>query len=78
MLKRFLPRSLFGRAVFIVVTPVVLLQIVAAVVFYDRHLDAVTRRASSDTRSPSYPSRATATTDHRPVPRPYANAAAPT
>ncbi len=44
MLKRFLPRSLFGRAVFIVVTPVVLLQIVAAVVFYDRHLDAVTRR----------------------------------
>ena len=44
MVKRFLPRSLFGRAVFIVVTPVVLLQIVAAVVFYDRHLDAVTRR----------------------------------
>ena len=44
MLKRFLPSSLFGRAVFIVVTPVVLLQIVAAIVFYDRHLDAVTRR----------------------------------
>ncbi|MDP6874688.1 MAG: ATP-binding protein [Alphaproteobacteria bacterium] len=44
MLKRFLPSSLFGRAIIIVVTPVVLLQVVAAVVFYDRHLDTVTRR----------------------------------
>ncbi len=44
MLKRFLPSSLFGRAIIIVVAPVVLLQIVAAVVFYDRHLDQITRR----------------------------------
>ncbi|MDP6692049.1 MAG: ATP-binding protein [Alphaproteobacteria bacterium] len=44
MLKRFLPSSLFGRAIIIVVTPVVLLQVVAAIVFYDRHLDTVTRR----------------------------------
>ena len=44
MLKRMLPSSLFGRAIIIVVTPVVLLQIVAAVVFYDRHLDQITRR----------------------------------
>ena len=44
MIKRFLPTSLFGRAIIIVVTPVVLLQVVAAIVFYDRHLDTVTRR----------------------------------
>jgi two-component system osmolarity sensor histidine kinase EnvZ len=44
MLKRFLPSSLFGRSIIIVVAPVVLLQIVAAVVFYDRHLDQITRR----------------------------------
>ncbi|MDA1098997.1 MAG: ATP-binding protein [Proteobacteria bacterium] len=44
MLKLFLPKSLFVRAIIIVVAPVVLLQLVAAGVFYDRHLDTVTRR----------------------------------
>ncbi|MBC8240412.1 MAG: HAMP domain-containing protein [Alphaproteobacteria bacterium] len=44
MLKRFLPKSLFGRAIIIVVAPVVLLQLVSAVVIYNRHLDTVTRR----------------------------------
>jgi two-component system osmolarity sensor histidine kinase EnvZ len=44
MLKRFLPKNLFGRAIIIVVTPVVVVQLVAAAVFYDRHLDSVTRR----------------------------------
>lgn len=44
MLKRLMPRSLFGRAIIIVVAPVVLLQLVAAVVFFDRHLDSVARR----------------------------------
>ena len=44
MLKRLLPRSLFGRAIIIVVTPVILLQLVAAYVFYDRLLENVTER----------------------------------
>ena len=44
MLKRLTPRNLFGRAIIIVVAPVVLLQVVAAFVFYDRHLDQITRR----------------------------------
>ena len=44
MLKRLAPKSLFGRAIIIVVAPVVLLQIVVAIVFYDRHLDQITRR----------------------------------
>lgn len=44
MLKRFLPRTLFGRAVLIISVPVILLQLVVAVVFFDRHLQSVTRR----------------------------------
>jgi len=44
MLKRMLPTSLFGRTIMIVVVPVVLLQILLAVVFFDRHLDRVAIR----------------------------------
>ncbi|HZD26839.1 MAG TPA: two-component sensor histidine kinase, partial [Alphaproteobacteria bacterium] len=46
MLKRLMPRSLFGRALLILATPMVLLQVIAAVVFFDRHLDSVTLRLS--------------------------------
>ena len=46
ILKRFLPRALFGRALLIIVTPVVALQLVATFVFYERHWDTVTRRLS--------------------------------
>ncbi len=43
-IKRFLPRSLLGRSLLIIVTPLVLLQVVATFVFFDRHWDTVTRR----------------------------------
>ncbi len=43
-IKRFLPRSLFGRAVLIIVTPMVLLQVISTWVFYDRHYSTVTKR----------------------------------
>jgi two-component system, OmpR family, osmolarity sensor histidine kinase EnvZ len=46
MLKRFLPTTLFGRSLAIMITPVVLLQIVATYVFYERHWYSVTRRLS--------------------------------
>jgi two-component system osmolarity sensor histidine kinase EnvZ len=39
-----LPRSLFGRAVMIIVTPLILLQVIATWVFYDDHWDTVTRQ----------------------------------
>jgi len=42
-LKRFVPRSLFGRALLIIITPLVLLQLVAAYIFYERHWDTVGR-----------------------------------
>lgn len=39
-----LPRSLLGRSIMIIVTPVVMLQVVSAWVFYDSHWNTVTRR----------------------------------
>ena len=44
MLKRLLPKTLFGRSFVILATPLVLLQIVLAYVFYDAHWETVTRR----------------------------------
>ena len=44
-LKRiFLPRSLLGRVLLIMVTPVILMQGITVWVFYDRHWDTITRR----------------------------------
>jgi two-component system osmolarity sensor histidine kinase EnvZ len=43
-IKRFLPRTLFGRSIIIIVTPLVLVQVIATWVFYDRHWDTVARR----------------------------------
>jgi two-component system osmolarity sensor histidine kinase EnvZ len=46
-LKRILPRTLFGRSVLILVTPLILVQAVATWVFYDRLWDTVVRRLAS-------------------------------
>ncbi len=43
-IKRFLPKTLFGRALLIIVTPLVLMQAISAYVFYDRHWEIMTRR----------------------------------
>jgi len=43
-IKQFLPKTLFGRALLIIVTPLVLMQAISAYVFYDRHWDIMTRR----------------------------------
>jgi two-component system osmolarity sensor histidine kinase EnvZ len=42
-LKRILPRTLFGRSLLIIVTPVLLLQVVTTYLFFDRHWSALTR-----------------------------------
>jgi len=44
--KSFLPKSLFGRVLLILVLPTVLIQIVTAYIFFDRHWDNVTRHMS--------------------------------
>ena len=43
-LKRFMPRTLFGRSILIVVLPIILLQILVTYIFYERHWDDVARR----------------------------------
>ncbi len=43
-LKRMTPRNLFGRALVIIVAPVLLLQAILGYVFLDRHWDVMTRR----------------------------------
>src|SRR5215510_13769107 len=42
--EAMLPRSLLGRSIMIIVTPVVLLQVSSAWVFYDSHWNTVTKR----------------------------------
>jgi two-component system osmolarity sensor histidine kinase EnvZ len=44
LIKRFLPRSLFGRWLVLLVTPMVLLQVFSVYAFYERHWDTVSRR----------------------------------
>jgi two-component system osmolarity sensor histidine kinase EnvZ len=46
-LKRLLPRTLFGRSLLIIVTPVILAQGVATWIFYSRHWDTMTNRLAS-------------------------------
>ena len=43
MIKRILPKSLLGRTILIIVTPLVLLQLVSATVFYESHWTKVSR-----------------------------------
>ena len=47
-LKRLLPRGLFGRSLIIIVAPMVLLQGIVTYVFFERDLDATTRRLARD------------------------------
>jgi two-component system osmolarity sensor histidine kinase EnvZ len=47
-LKRLLPQTMFGRSLLLIVMPLVLLQIIATWIFYDRHWEAVSYRFSSD------------------------------
>ena len=45
--KQLLPRTLLGRSVLIIVMPLILVQLVATWVFYDRHWDTVSRRLAN-------------------------------
>ncbi len=47
VLKQFLPRSLLPRALLIVIVPLILLQVVTAFMFYDRHWDTISRRLAT-------------------------------
>lgn len=43
-IKNFLPKTLFGRSLLIIVTPLILMQAISTFVFFDRHWDTMTRR----------------------------------
>ncbi len=45
-IKRFLPKSLFGRSLLIIVSPLILLQVFSAYVFFERHWETVAVRLS--------------------------------
>lgn len=45
--NNILPRSLYGRSLLIIIMPLILLQLVSAWIFYDRHWDTITRRLSA-------------------------------
>lgn len=44
MLKRLAPRSLMGRALLIVIAPLIIMQVLSAYVFYENHWDQVLKR----------------------------------
>ncbi len=46
-LKRLVPTNLFGRALMILILPMILLQLVIAHIFYDRHWSSVERNMAS-------------------------------
>ena len=41
MIKRFLPRTLLGRSILIIVVPLILLQVVTTFIFFNRHWETV-------------------------------------
>ena len=44
LIKRILPRGLYGRAALILVVPIVTLQLVVSLAFLQRHFEGVTRQ----------------------------------
>lgn len=46
-IKKILPRTLYGRALLIIVSPLILLQVVSTWIFYDRHWDSITWRLAT-------------------------------
>lgn len=43
-IKQFLPRTLFGRSLLILVIPVILIQVISVYIFFDRHWSKMTER----------------------------------
>jgi two-component system osmolarity sensor histidine kinase EnvZ len=46
-IKRYLPRGLFGRAILIIIVPLVVLRVVSGIIFYDRHWANVSRHRAN-------------------------------
>ncbi len=46
-IKKILPKSLLGRSILIIVSPLVLLQVVSTILFFESHWDKITRRLAA-------------------------------
>ena len=46
-LRDYLPKTLFGRMLSIILVPMILVQVITIFIFYERHLDTVTRHMAS-------------------------------
>ncbi|MEB3702208.1 Two-component sensor histidine kinase [Candidatus Bealeia paramacronuclearis] len=47
-LKKFLPKTMFGRSLFILIAPLVLVQTISAYIFFDRHWEYTTKVLARD------------------------------
>ena len=48
MIKKFLPQTLLGRSILILIVPLIILQIIITLIFYNRHWDTITRHRTID------------------------------
>ena len=46
-LRNYMPKTLFGRMLGIILIPMILVQIVTVFIFYERHWDLVTRQMAN-------------------------------
>lgn len=50
-IRNYLPKTLFGRMLSIILVPMILVQVITVFIFYDRHWDTVTRHMASQLAS---------------------------
>jgi len=50
-LREFLPKTLFGRMLSIILVPMILVQVITVFIFYERHWDTVTRHMAASLSS---------------------------
>jgi two-component system, OmpR family, osmolarity sensor histidine kinase EnvZ len=50
-LREFLPKTLFGRMLSIILVPMILVQVITVFIFYERHWDTVTRHMAENLSS---------------------------
>jgi two-component system osmolarity sensor histidine kinase EnvZ len=48
IIKKFLPQTLLGRSTLILLVPLIVLQIIITLIFYNRHWDTITRHRTID------------------------------
>ena len=48
MIKKFLPKTLLGRSILILLIPLIVLQIIVTLIFYNRHWDTISRHRATN------------------------------